>query len=355
MFKLSKRSIRWGLPCLVLLAGIAGYMALSASDSGGSRSLPAGHAGASAPFMEEPEPSVTESPILLGFSQLGSESDWRRANTRSIQQAAEEAGIKLEFANAEQSQDRQFEAIRSFVRNKVDLIVIAPVVEEGWNGILQEVKEAGIPVIITDRLVDVEDPSLYVSYIGSDFYEEGRKAAKYTVDKMAARPESAPIGIVELQGTRGSTPSIARGRGFRDVIGSHSGMKLLDSAYADFTVEQGKEAMAELLDKWGSGIDVLFAHNDDMALGAIQAIEERGLKPGKDIIIVSVDGTRKALEKVAEGKINCVVECNPLLGPQLIQAVKEFMAGRTLPKRIVTPETIFTEVTAGKEIPNRAY
>jgi galactofuranose transport system substrate-binding protein len=300
-------------------------------------------------------PSPSTRTIALGFSQLGSESDWRKANSASIKEAAKEAGIELQFENAEQSQQRQFEAVRSFVRNKVDVIAIAPVVQSGWEQVLKEVHEAGIPVLILDRLVEVEDPSLYVTFIGSDFFEEGRKAGKYLLDKVKSMEGSGPIGIVELRGTEGSTPSIDRGRGFREAIEEHPELSIILSEKADFTYEQGKNVMRSFLKEKGKDIRVLFAHNDDMALGAIEAIEEYGLRPGKDIIIISVDGTRKAFEKMVEGKINSVVECNPLLGPTLMQAVKELIDGRTLPKRIVTPESVYTEVTAEREVNNRKY
>lgn len=296
---------------------------------------------------------TTDRPIVLGFSQLGSESAWRLANTGSIQEAAKEAGITLLFDNAEQSQEKQMEAVRSFVKQKVDVIAIAPVVEKGWEPLLLEVKQAGIPVIIVDRLAEVSDPSLYVTFIGSDFYEEGRNAGKYVLDKLIDTP--GPVGIVELKGTAGSTPSLGRGSGFQEIISKRNDLIMLESSNADFTYNQGKEVMRSFLQKRGQEILVLFSHNDDMALGAIEAIEEYGLRPGKDIIIVSVDGTRKALEKLVEGKINLVVECSPLLGPNLMQAVKELMEGRTLPKRIVTTETVFTEVTAITEVYNRKY
>jgi len=291
--------------------------------------------------------------IVLGFSRLGSESDWRNANTRSIKEAAREADIELLFENAEQSQEKQIEAIRGFIERKVDVIAFAPVIETGWEGILTEAKQAGIPVILFDRAVQIRDPSLYVTFIGADFYEEGRKAGKYLLDKMRNTP--GPVVIAELEGTEGSSPSIDRGRGFRDVIQSRSDMSIVYSAPADFTVEQGKDVMRRFLQESGGRIDVLFAHNDDMALGAIEAIEEFGLRPGEDIVIISVDGTRKAFEKMVEGKINCVVECNPLLGPILMQAVREITEGRTLPKRIVPPESVFTEVLAEKEVANRQY
>lgn len=291
--------------------------------------------------------------ITLGFSQLGSESDWRRANTRSIQQAAEEAGIRLEFNNAEQSQEKQFEAIRSFIQKRVDVIAIAPVVKQGWEPILREVKQANIPVIIIDRLIDVEDPALYLTFIGSDFYQEGQRAGKYVLDKLA--DHKGPVGIAELKGTEGSAPSIDRGKGFREVIGKRPDMGIVESAYGDFTFDQGKRIMREFLQRQGRRIQVLFAHNDDMALGALEAMEEFGLKPGQDIIIVSVDGTKKALEELVRGRINSVVECNPMLGPGLMQAIRELYDGRTLPKRILTPEGIFTEVTAEGEVRQRLY
>lgn len=292
-------------------------------------------------------------PIKLGFSQLGSESDWRLANTESIQEAAREAGIDLLFENAEQSQQKQFDAIRSFIRQKVDVIAIAPVIQSGWEPILKEAKAAGIPVIISDRSIDVNDSSLYVTFIGADFFEEGRKAGKYLLDKT--RDMVGPIGIAELQGTEGSSPSIERGKGFRDVIQQRSDFEIIASASGDFTFEQGKQVMRKFLKEKGKDIKVLFAHNDDMALGAIEAIEDYGLKPGKDIIIISVDGTHKAFQMLAEGKINCIVECNPLLGPNLMQAATEIMQGRTLPKRIVPAESVFTEQMAKREVDKRKY
>lgn len=306
------------------------------------------------PVKEQPiDPASMEQRIVVGFSQLGSESDWRKANSRSIQEAAKEAGIRLLFENAEQSQEKQFEAIRGFIDKKVDVIAVSPVIESGWEPILQEAKLAGIPIILADRAVKVSDPSLYVTTIGSDFFEEGRKAGKYLLDKL--RNEPGPIGIVELQGTAGSSPTIERGSGFRDIIGERGDLVIQRAEPADFTVEQGRETMRAFLQEMGSDIRVLFAHNDDMAIGAIEAIEEYGLRPGEDIVIISVDGTRKAFELMVEGKINCIVECNPLLGPILMQAVREIMEGRTLPKRIVPQESVFTEGVAEKEAANRQY
>ncbi|MBB6693434.1 ABC transporter substrate-binding protein [Cohnella xylanilytica] len=337
---------------MLAVAGCRGGAAPSAGTAFAPASAPGNVSGLSGSDAEG-EPIASAKPIVLGFSQLGSESDWRMANTRSIQDAAKEAGIRLVFENAEQSQQKQFEAIRSFIRQKVDVIAVAPVVQSGWEPILKEVKAAGIPLIISDRSIDVQDSSLYVTFIGADFYEEGRKAGKYILDKT--RDMAGPIGIAELKGTEGSSPSIERGKGFKETIASRPELAIVQSEFADFTVSKGKERMKEILKAKGQEIKVLFAHNDDMALGAIEAIEEYGLRPGKDIYIVSVDGTRKAFEMLIAGKINCVVECNPLLGPNLMQAVTEVMQGRTLPKRIVPSESVFTEQTAKKFAAERKY
>lgn len=298
-------------------------------------------------------PSIPARKIVLGFSQLGSESDWRRANTQSIQDAAASANIELKFMNAEQKQESQIEAIRGFIAEQVDVIAFSPVVQSGWGPILKEAKQAGIPVIITDRTADVKDLSLFVTYMGSDFYEEGVRAGKYLLDKMLN--VKGPINIVELQGTLGSAPTIDRKKGFEDTIKANPNMTMIQTKSGDFTREQGKQVMESFLRANGKNIQVLYAHNDDMALGAIEAIEQYGLQPGKDVVVISIDGTRKALQAMIEGKINCVVECNPLFGPQLMQAVKELVAGTIIPKRIVTKDGIFTQDTAEKEIGNRKY
>ncbi|WP_248924482.1 ABC transporter substrate-binding protein [Paenibacillus hamazuiensis] len=331
----------------VLLSGCAAVT----QDAGNNYEFK-GSAGTRESLAAEPSRTADRT-ITLGFSQLGTESDWRNANTASIKDAAKEAEIRLIFENAEQSQEQQFQAVRSFIRQKVDVIAIAPVVEKGWEPILREARQAGIPVILVDRLAEVSDTSLYTALIGSDFYEEGRKAGKFVVDKVKNVP--GPVGIAELKGTAGSAPSIGRGDGFREIVRNHSDLAILESAVGNFTFEEGKEAMRSILKARGAEVRVLFSHNDDMALGAIEAIEEYGLSPGKDIVIVSVDGTRRALVNLEKGKLNYVVECNPLLGPNLMQAVKELMRGRTLPKRILTPETVFTEATPAAELANRKY
>ncbi|WP_437282211.1 ABC transporter substrate-binding protein [Sorangium sp. So ce375] len=291
--------------------------------------------------------------ITLGFSQIGAESEWRTANTKSIEESAKAAGIDLKLSDAQQKQENQIKAIRSFIAQKVDVIAFSPVVETGWEPVLREAKEAKIPVILTDRAVDTKDDSLWVSFMGSDFVEEGRRAAKWLVEKT--KDQKDPINIVELQGTVGSAPAIDRKKGFEEIIKDKPQFKILRSQTGDFTRAKGKEVMEAFLKAEGKNINVLYAHNDDMAIGAIQAIEEAGLKPGKDILIISIDAVKGAFEAMMAGKLNVTVECSPLLGPQLMSAVKDLVAGKQLPKRIVTEEGVFPMETAAQEFPKRKY
>jgi galactofuranose transport system substrate-binding protein len=295
--------------------------------------------------------------ITLGFSQIGAESEWRTANTQSIKDAAAKEGINLKFSDAQQKQENQIKAIRSFIAQKVDVIAFSPVVETGWEPVLREAKAAKIPVILSDRAVDVKDDSLWVSFMGSDFVEEGRRAATWLLGYAPVKALGAQgdVLIVELQGTVGSAPAIDRKKGFEEVMKSHPNFKIIRSQTGDFTRAKGKEVMEAFLKAEGKRINVLYAHNDDMAIGAIQAIEEAGLKPGKDIVIVSIDAVKGAFEAMMAGKLNCSVECSPLLGPQLMKAVKDLKAGKQLPKRIVTEEGVFPMEVAAKEFPNRKY
>ncbi|MFC5449884.1 ABC transporter substrate-binding protein [Paenibacillus aestuarii] len=290
--------------------------------------------------------------ITLGFAQVGAESGWRTANTKSIQDSAKEAGFDLKFSDAQQKQENQIKAIRTYIQQKVDVIAFSPVVESGWDTVLKEAKDAGIPVILTDRAVDSKDTSLYKTFIGSDFVEEGKNAGKWLVDKYKDTKET--VNIVELQGTTGSAPANDRKAGFDEIIKSNPNLKVIASQTGDFTRAKGKEVMQAFL-KANKNINVLYAHNDDMALGAIQAIEEAGLKPGKDIVIISVDGVKDGFQAASEGKINFIVECNPLLGGQLMQAVRDVLANKEIPKRIVTKEGVFTSEDAKRELPNRQY
>ena len=299
-------------------------------------------------------PALAAKPLTIGFSQVGAESEWRTANTTSIKDAAKKAGVIMKFADAQQRQENQVKAIRSFIAQRVDIIAFSPVVESGWDTVLREAKAAKIPVILTDRGVKVADPSLYVTLLGSDFVEEGRRAARWLVEHAKKNPGRA-YNIVELQGTVGSAPAIDRKAGFAEVIKGEPRLKMLRSQTGDFTRTKGKEVMEAFLKSEGKNITVLYAHNDDMAIGAIQAIEEAGIKPGKDILVISIDGVRGAFEAMLQGKLNVTVECNPLLGPQLMQAALAVKAGKPVPERIVVNEGVFPAEVAAKEFPNRRY
>lgn len=296
--------------------------------------------------------AAAQQKIVLGFSQIGAESEWRTANTESIKASAKEAGIELKFSDAQQKQENQIKAIRSFIAQKVDVIAFSPVVESGWGTVLREAKAAKIPVILTDRAVNEKDDSLWVTFMGSDFVEEGRKAGRWLLENYKGQGD---VNIVELQGTVGSAPAIDRKKGFEEVLKAQPRFKIIRSQTGDFTRAKGKEVMEAFLKAEGKKINVLYAHNDDMAIGAIQAIEEAGLKPAKDITIISIDAVKGAFEAMMAGKLNVSVECSPLLGGQLMQAVKDLKAGKTLPKRIVTEEGIFPMEVAAKEFPKRKY
>ena len=288
--------------------------------------------------------------ITVGFSQIGAESAWRTAETASIRSEADARGVNLTFSDAQQKQENQIKALRGFIAKNVDAIIFAPVVETGWEPVLREVRAAGIPVVLVDRGVDVSDESLYTTLIASDFVEEGRMAARWLAQKTGGTAD-----IVELKGTTGSAPAIDREKGFHEVIAQHPRMTVIKSQTGEFTRAKGKEVMEAFLKAEGERIDAVYAHNDDMALGAIQAIEEAGRAPGEDIIIVSIDGVRAAFEAMIEGKLNCSVECNPLLGPMAFDAVEAILAGETLPKHIVVTDRIFDQSAAAAALPDRRY
>ncbi|NHZ35984.1 ABC transporter substrate-binding protein [Massilia rubra] len=299
-------------------------------------------------------PALAAKPLTIGFSQVGAESEWRTANTISIKDAAKKEGVNLKFADAQQRQENQVKAIRSFIAQRVDVIAFSPVVESGWETVLREAKAAKIPVILTDRAVNVTDPTLYAAFIGSDFVEEGRRAARWLVERAAKTPDRT-FNIVELQGTVGSAPAIDRKNGFAEVIAANPKLKITRSQTGDFTRAKGKEVMEAFLKAQGKDIQVLYAHNDDMAIGAIQAIEEAGLKPGVDILVISIDGVKGAFQAMIAGKMNVTVECSPLLGPQLMSIARDVVAGKPVPKRITTVEGVFPAEVAAKELPNRKY
>ena len=295
------------------------------------------------------KPKKTNQDLVVGFAQIGAESEWRNADTVSIKEAADQLGIELKFSDAQQKQENQITAIRSFIAMKVDVIGVSPVVETGWDTVFMEAKAAGIPIVLVDRRAAVSD-DLYVTYLGSDFLEEGRNAAR-----VMAKIVNGKANIVELMGTTGSAPANDRYSGFREILQNYPDMKIIDSLGGDFTRAKGKEAMDELLKRHGRAITAVFAHNDDMATGAIQSIEEYGLRPGVDIKIVSVDAAHGAFEAMIAGKLNATIECNPLLGPEFFEYALKVVNGESVPKWIPSKEGIFLPDNAKEIMPLRKY
>ncbi len=288
--------------------------------------------------------------LVVGFSQIGAESAWRTAETESIRSEAKKRGVNLRFSDAQQKQENQIKALRAFLAQNVDAIILAPVVETGWEPVLKEIKRAKIPVVLVDRGINVSDQSLYATLIASDFVEEGRMAAAWLGRKLGGKGN-----IVELQGTPGAAPAIDRKKGFEEGLKALPGMKIIKSQTGEFTRSKGKEVMEAFLKAEGKNINAVYAHNDDMALGAIQAIEEAGLKPGTDIILVSIDGVKAAFEAMVAGKLNCTVECNPLLGPAAFDAVEAIKFGKEVPKKTVVKDEVFDQSVAKDVIASRQY
>jgi galactofuranose transport system substrate-binding protein len=341
----NRRSILLTLLMMVMVVSIFAGCSNNnpGKDANGGNSAPANAAPADKPVAKK---------IVLGFAQIGAESGWRDAETASIKETFEnDPNFELKFSDAQQKQENQIKAIRSFIAQKVDAIGLAPVVESGFETVLKEAKEAGIPVFLLDRSITAGNEDLYTSFIGSDFVLEGQNAAKWMLDELGA---DAQVNIVQLEGTVGASAANDRKKGFEEAIAGHAGYRIVYSQTGDFTRAKGKEVMEAYLKK-DKNIQVVYAHNDDMALGAVQAIEEAGLKPGTDIKIIGVDGIKGAFEAIAQGKMNVTIECNPLLGPQLKQAILDFKEGKELPRWIKSEEDVYFGQKAIDALPNRKY
>ena len=279
--------------------------------------------------------AVAAQDLTIGFSQIGSESGWRAAETTVTRQQAEERGIDLKFADAQQKQENQISALRSFIAQGVDAILIAPVVATGWDGVLEEAKDADIPVILLDRTVDAPE-DLYLTAVTSDLVHEGEVAGQWLVDEMGDQD----CRIVELQGTTGSSPAIDRKTGFENAIKGHDNLQIVRSQTGDFTRSQGKVVMESFLKaEGGENICALYAHNDDMAVGAIQAIKEAGLKPGQDIKIVAIDGVPDAHLAIANGEMNATIELTPNMAGPALDALAAYKADGTMPPKWIQTES----------------
>lgn len=286
----------------------------------------------------------------IGFSQVGSESGWRTSFSESMKAEAKKRGINLKFSDAQQKQENQIKAVRSFIAQGVDGIVIAPVVETGWKPVLKEAKRARIPVVIVDRNIKVKQKSLFLTRIASNFAEEGSKIASWLMKET-----NGECAIAELQGTVGATAAIDRAQGFNRVLENFPQSKIIRSQTGEFTRTKGKEVMESFLkaEQGGKNICAVWAHNDEMALGAIQAIKEAGLKPGKDILVVAVDGVPDFFKAMADGEANATVELSPHLGGPSFDAIEADMKGEKVDKLISTTGGLFTQATAVAEYEKR--
>ncbi|WP_377704324.1 ABC transporter substrate-binding protein [Pseudoduganella sp. UC29_71] len=326
-------------------------------------------------------PALAAAPLVIGFAQAGGDSAWRNANSASIKAAAALDGITLKFTDAgpgPDSQARQIAALRSFIAQKVDLIAFAPSADAGWTAVLREAKAAGIPVIVTGHALAPAEIDLYAAFLGSDYAEQGRRAGRWLAARAAA-PGAAPhiaalhgpasgiaaprsaelhsateLRIAELQGAPDAPATLARSKGFAQAIAAHPRLRLMQTQSGASSRAGGRQAMAAWL-KAGQRIDALYAHSDELALGAIDAIEEAGLKPGRDVVVISIGGSRGAFEAMAAGKLSATVESSPLLGPQLMELARDVAAGRRVPKWVATAEALFPAGAAADELARRRY
>ncbi len=345
----TRRFSTFGL-AVVTLAILAGC------TSGGATTPPASAAQPSAAAPSAAAPSTgtgtkTYEDLTVGFIQTGSEGGWRAANTASFKDTAEELGINLKFYDAQNKLDNQLSAFRNFIADdEVDVIILAALEAAGWDAVLQEAKDAGKTVVLEDRRIDAPE-DLYATYIGSDFTLEGRKAA----DEMCVLLGEGPHVVWELVGNVGSSAAIDRGKGFRENMGA-CGITIPDefTQTGDWSATKGKEVTQAFLQK-STEVDGIFAQNDEMGLGAIQALEEAGLKPAEDVKLITVDATKGAFEAMIAGKINTVVECNPLLAPQVYEAALKAVNGETLPKWVPSDESVFYQADAAEILPTRTY
>jgi ABC-type sugar transport system substrate-binding protein len=324
-------------------------------------SMLAGCSGAATPTQPAApaQPAETQAPaaaaektfkdMTLCYPQLGAESDWRTANTASFKETAVKLGIKqLVFSDAQQHQENQISAMRACIQQGVDVIALPPVVEDGWEAVLTEAKNANIPVIIVDRSVSA-DSSLYAAHIGSDMVLEGERAAA-EFNKMM--PDGG--AVLELSGTTGSGAAVGRAEGFRNKLNSN--IKILDSQTGNFTRAEAVPVMQAFLKKYTPGVDFqgIFIHNDDMGIGAIEALKAAGVNPG-DLKIVAVDGTRGGFQAMVDGWFQADVECNPLLGPQVYDMALALMNGQTIDREVLTNETVYYPDNAAELLPTRQY
>ena len=286
---------------------------------------------------------------FIGFSQPVLGDNWREANHASILGAAKEYGVELKTAIAEGKQENQIKHLKSFIAQGVDAIVFSAWVKSGYGPVMKEIKAAGIPVFLYDRAPDV-DESLYVTLVAGSFIEDGKADAEWCVQNIGEK-----FNYVSVQGDKASQPSYEREKGFTDVVAKYPGIKRINTQEGMWNPQQSKEVMEAMLKADGDNIDVVFVHSDTMIHGVISAIEEYGIKPGKDIIVVSIDGTRDGLELVVAGKVSADHEFSPLMGPPVFKAMADHFAGKKVPKKILLENELFDQEKATRELPTRKF
>lgn len=322
---------------------------------------------------------ISSEKIIVGFSQIGAESAWRTCHTSSIRREAERADVQLVFENAEQKQENQIRAIRSFIIYQVDVIAFVPIVTDGWDTVLGEARDAGIPVLVVDRKINTSDETLYAGFVGTDSEKEGRNCARFlqkkfmpsekndddeiisaddkatdSTDDSAKYSFDRKLRIFEIRGTENASVTLGRAAGFREIILHDDMFEIIGSESGDFLRSRGKEVMANALDKY-ENIDIIFSHNDGMTLGILDELESRNIAAGKDICIVSVDGEQAAINAIREGKINFVAECNPFQGQLVMALIKKIASGQDIPRQIYVEEQVFGEDTDLTDLPLRGY
>jgi ABC-type sugar transport system substrate-binding protein len=330
----------------IIFVLMIGVLVLTGCQAAATTEAPADDGGAEE--MTEAPVKLTYADLTLCYPQLGAESDWRTANSASIKETADTLGFELIFSDAQQKQENQISAIRACIQQDVDVIALPPVVEDGWDAVLTEAKNAGIPVIIVDRSVSA-DESLYAAHIGSNMHLEGERAA---AEFNEAFPDGAKI--LELSGTTGSGAAVGRAEGFRAALNEN--IEIIDSQTGNFTRAEALPVMQAFLQKYEPGVDFqgIFIHNDDMGIGAIEALKAAGVEPG-DLFIVSVDGTRGGFQAMLDGWFQADVECNPLLGPQVAELALALANGETIEREILTNETVYYPDEAEELLPSRQY
>ena len=302
-----------------------------------------------------PDAEAEPENIVVGFSQSGTESNWRKRHTESIIEEMNKEGYEVLYRNGFMNQDRQIQDMRTFIAYKVDMIVFTPIVEDGWDAVLLEAKDAGIPVIVVDRHIRTAEENLYLTHIGPSFKAEGNRAGLYITNHFQNSSQTY-IRILEMRGLAKTSSANFRSEGFTEVISRDSRIAIVASLEGDYIRSKAKDVFRNYIEENGwIDIDVLYSHNDEMTLGILEVMKESGIVAGQDIIIVTIDGQAEMIENLRAGKVNCVVECNPNAGWYVRNTIKRYLKGNPIPNEIYMPETVFSDKGNLESIPPREY